>query len=167
MVTYINENQWTVQCHRVGDKYFAMTSHYSIAIYILTTRVCLVILIVDVIQINWLSCQMFGISLQALDQWFSNSSPPSLSIRPARLCCLFIFLIIFMWQYYETCLNLITFCVHTTVIKVMAVRLNWLSNKIQWVLSRVYLFYFILCLWLHWLLSFRYVLKHMGLKWLQ
>ena len=36
---------------------------------------------------------------------------------PARLCCLFLFLIIFMWQY-ETCLNLITFCVHTTVMKV-------------------------------------------------
>ena len=51
-----------------------------------------------------------------LDQWFSNSGPragsgpPSLSIRPGRLCCLFLFLIICMWQY-ETCLNLITFCV--------------------------------------------------------
>ena len=43
-------------------------------------------------------------------QWFSNSGPPSLSIRPARLCCLFLFLIICMWQY-ETFLNLITFCV--------------------------------------------------------
>ena len=64
--------------------------------------------------------------IKGIGQWFSNSGPPSLSIRPARLCCLFLFLIIFMWQY-ETCLNLITFCVHTTVIKVMAVRFNWLS----------------------------------------
>ena len=67
MVTYLNENQWNVQCHRVGDKYFALTSHYSIAIYILTTRFCLVLLIVNVSQMNWLSCQMFGISMQALD----------------------------------------------------------------------------------------------------
>ena len=67
MVTYLNENQWTVPSHRVGDRYFALTSRYSIAIYILTTRFCLVLLIVNVSQINWLSCQLFGISKQALD----------------------------------------------------------------------------------------------------
>ena len=32
MVTYLNEN---VQCHRVGDRYFALTSCYSFAINIL------------------------------------------------------------------------------------------------------------------------------------
>ena len=52
--------------HRVGDRYFALTSCYSIAIYILT-RFCLVLLIVNVSQINWLSCQTFGISKQVLD----------------------------------------------------------------------------------------------------
>ena len=67
MVTYLNENQWNVQCHRVGDRYFALTSHYSIAIYILTTRFCLVLLIVNLSQIDCLSCHMFGISMQALD----------------------------------------------------------------------------------------------------
>ena len=67
MVTYLNENQWNVQCHRLGDRYFALTSHYSISIYILTTRFSLVLLIVNVSQINWLSCQIFGISKQALD----------------------------------------------------------------------------------------------------
>ena len=51
----------------MGDRYFALTSRYSIAIYILTTRFCLVLLIVNVSQINWLSCQIFGISKQALD----------------------------------------------------------------------------------------------------
>ena len=56
-----------MQCHRVGDRYFALTSRYYIAIYILTTRFCLVLLIVNVSQINWLSCQIFGISKQALD----------------------------------------------------------------------------------------------------
>ena len=34
--------------------------------------------------------------IKGIGQWFSNSGPPSLSIRPARLCCLFLFLIIFM-----------------------------------------------------------------------
>ena len=67
MVTYLNENQWNVQCHRMGDRYFALTSRYSIAIYILTTRFCLVLLIVNVSQINWISCQIFRISKQALD----------------------------------------------------------------------------------------------------
>ena len=66
MVTYLNENQWNVQCHRVGDRYFALTSRYSIAIYILTIF-CAVLLIVNVSQINRLSCQIFGISKQALD----------------------------------------------------------------------------------------------------
>ena len=33
-------------CHRVGDRYLALTSRYSVAIYILTTRFCLVLLIV-------------------------------------------------------------------------------------------------------------------------
>ena len=48
MVTYmyLNENQLNVQCHRVGEIYFALTSCYSIAIYILTTRCCLVLLII-------------------------------------------------------------------------------------------------------------------------
>ena len=40
------------------EKYFVLTSHYSIAINILTTRSCLVILIVNVSQINWLSGQI-------------------------------------------------------------------------------------------------------------
>ena len=48
MVTYLNENQWNVQCHRVGDRYFALTSRYYIAINILTTRFYLVLLIVNV-----------------------------------------------------------------------------------------------------------------------
>ena len=43
-----------------------LTSRNYIAIYILTTRCCLVLLIVNVSQINWLSCQIFGISKQAL-----------------------------------------------------------------------------------------------------
>ena len=51
----------------MGDRYFALTSRYSIAIYILTAMFCLVLLIVNVSQINWLSCQIFGISKQALD----------------------------------------------------------------------------------------------------
>ena len=50
-----NENQWNVQCHRVGDRYFVLNSHYSFA--------CLVLSIVSVSQkINWLSCQIFRIS---------------------------------------------------------------------------------------------------------
>ena len=56
-----------MQCHRVEDKYLALTSRYSIAIYILTRIFCLVLLIVNVSQVNWLSCQIFGISKQALD----------------------------------------------------------------------------------------------------
>ena len=68
MAGYLNEKQCNVQCHRVGDhRYFALTSRYFIAIYILTTRCCLVLLIVNVSQINWLSFQIFGISKQALD----------------------------------------------------------------------------------------------------
>ena len=67
MVTYLNENQWNVHWHRVGDIYFALTSRYSIGIYILTTRFCLVLLIVNDSQINGLSCQIFGISKQAQD----------------------------------------------------------------------------------------------------
>ena len=67
MVTYLNENQLNVPRQRVGDRYLALTSSYSIAIYILTTRFCLVILIVNVSQINWLSCQIFGISKQTVD----------------------------------------------------------------------------------------------------
>ena len=50
-----------------SGRYFALTPHYSIAIYILTARFCLVLLIANVSQINWLSCQMFGISMQARD----------------------------------------------------------------------------------------------------
>ena len=60
MVTYLNENEWNIQCHRVGDRYFALISRYSIAIYILTTRFCLVHLIVNDSQINWLSCQILA-----------------------------------------------------------------------------------------------------------
>ena len=56
----------SAQCHRVGDRYFAFTSRYSIAIYILT-RFCLVLLIENVSQINRLSCHIFGILKQALD----------------------------------------------------------------------------------------------------
>ena len=65
LVTYLNENQWNDQCHRVG--YFALTSRYSFAIHILTTWSCLVVLIANVSQINWLACQILGISKQALD----------------------------------------------------------------------------------------------------
>ena len=49
-----------------SGRYFALTSRYSIAIYILTTRFCLVLLIVNVSQMNWFSCQILGISKQAL-----------------------------------------------------------------------------------------------------
>ena len=35
-----------------SERYFALTSRYSIAIYILTTRFCLVLLIVNVSQIK-------------------------------------------------------------------------------------------------------------------
>ena len=51
----------------MGDRYFALTSRYSIAIHSLTTRFYLVFLIVNVRQINRLSCQIFGISKQALE----------------------------------------------------------------------------------------------------
>ena len=70
MVTYLNENQWNVHYHKVGDRYFVLTSRYSFAFHILTTWSCLELLIVNVIsQINWHSCQkvLFGISKQALD----------------------------------------------------------------------------------------------------
>ena len=49
-----------------SGRHFALTSRYSIVIYILTTRFCLVLLIVNFSQINWLSCQICGISKQAL-----------------------------------------------------------------------------------------------------
>ena len=63
MVTYLNENQGNVQCHRVGD-----ILHWLLVILLLfiTTWSRLVVLIVDVSQINWLSCQIFGMSKQAL-----------------------------------------------------------------------------------------------------
>ena len=50
--------------------YFALTSRYSIAIHIPATWSCLfyiVPLMVNFSQINWLSCQISGISKQALD----------------------------------------------------------------------------------------------------
>ena len=66
-----------VQCHRVGVRYFALTSCYYIAIHILTTISCLVLLIVNFCQIYWLSGQIFGISKQTLDfckRWENSAS---------------------------------------------------------------------------------------------
>ena len=120
---------------------------------------------------------------ESIDQWFSNSGPwagsgpPSLSIRPARLCCFFLFLIIFMAQY-ETWFNLITFCVHTTAIKSNGrqIKLTFKQTSASFesclsiLLHSLSLMLWRSCvtiLWLHCLLSFRYVLKHMGLEWLQ
>ena len=57
MVTYLNENQRNIQCHRVGDRYFALTSRYY-RLLLLTTRSCLVLLIVramDVVTISFLN----------------------------------------------------------------------------------------------------------------
>ena len=69
MVTYLNENQWNVQCHRVGDRYFALTSCYSFAIHILTTWSYRVILIVHVSQIDWLCCQIIIWNFQASSRY--------------------------------------------------------------------------------------------------
>ena len=48
-----HRNYELAYCHRVGDRYFALTSRYSIAI--LTTRFCLVLLIVNLSQIRVVS----------------------------------------------------------------------------------------------------------------
>ena len=50
---------------QMGDRYFAFD--FSFAIHILITWSCLVLLIANVSQIDWLCFQIFGISKQALD----------------------------------------------------------------------------------------------------
>ena len=67
MVTYLNENQWNVQCHRVGDRYVDTSALFYCYLYLKNNIFVLVLLIVNVSQIYWLSCQIFGISKQALD----------------------------------------------------------------------------------------------------
>ena len=51
-----------------------LSSHYSTAIYILTTILCLVLLIVNVSQINWLSCQNFNACSRFCKRWENFAS---------------------------------------------------------------------------------------------
>ena len=66
-ITKSSENQYNfvAMVIHLHENNFALTSRYSFAIHILTPWSCLVLLIVNVSQINWLSCQIFGISKQA------------------------------------------------------------------------------------------------------
>ena len=63
---YLLKWESNVQCHIVGDRYFALTSRYFIAIS-LQQDIAIVLLIVHVSQVNWLSCQIFEMAKQALD----------------------------------------------------------------------------------------------------